>query len=168
MVLLSGLPVPGLFGYSGYFQLTVPGYVDTTYWLSFPLSEEHAQLTLSMTDPATLAGFLSEVGAQPIPGRGHIVLEVQDCLQLPASGVVVDMEGPIDPQIVRAYLSLATFDRGAPATNLSGLVAFFDVPPGQVTLDIIPPTANGKPVAKATVIVQDGAVAQATGLPISE
>ena len=166
-VTLTGFPPPGLYGFQGFFELRSPAIVDTSYWLSYPLSAQHAQLTLPMTTPDGFTALMNQVNVTPVQGRGHVLVAVNDCLQLPASGVVVTSQAPLDPQSLEVYFDFNFLSRTATSTSGSGLVVFFNMPRGTQTFEVTPPGATA-PAAHVSVVVEDGVIAMATALPVSQ
>jgi hypothetical protein len=167
MVTITGLPPATLYGFGGYFELRSPAIVDSSYWLSFPLSAQHAQIAMPMTTPDALGGFMKQVNVTPVPGRGHVLIAVEDCLQLPASGVVVTPQAPLDDQSLEVYFDAFVLSRTATSTSATGFVYFFNMPIGSTTFEIVPPGAKA-PVAHLSVVVEDGVLAMATALPVSQ
>jgi hypothetical protein len=155
----------GLYGFQGYFDLTSPALSlgHYQYFLSFPLSEAKAQVLLAALSPATFQNLVSIAHVQLDPMRGHIVMQAEDCLLIPSSGVTVTAQGT-DSKTQQFYYQGGALGTNATATDGTGLIFFFNVPPGQVHLEATP-QAIGRVSSRVDVVVQPGVVAYVQGVP---
>jgi hypothetical protein len=164
VVSLAGLPPPGLYGFEGFFLMESPATVRSTYWLSFPLSVQHAQLLAPLLQPTELAQYLADVGLHADTTRGHIWLYAQDCMQLPAPSVTVEALGLSDPASSVVYFDGQQPSLTATSTSAPGTVMFFNMKPGQWTLQVTP-IATGQVSSKVTVYVSANTVSVVPAMP---
>jgi hypothetical protein len=148
IVTLPNLGSSPILGFSGHFEMTVPGYVQNLFYLSWPLSQANAQLTLGLMSQTTFASALAGVNITPVAGRGTVWVQVQDCLLLPAPNVVVKADGLDQASVV--YTTVNDPILTATSTDLSGYAFLFNVAPGPLTLRAIP---NDTGVESSTVTV---------------
>jgi hypothetical protein len=165
-VTLEGLPPAGLYGFEGFFLLQSPSIPKTMSFLSFPLSVEHAQLTVLLLASTELSQDLADVGIASDPLRGHVLVFVQDCMQLPAPGVTVAAVGLNDPEAQAVYFSGVKPTTSLTSTSATGAMMFVDLKPGQLLLQATP-TATGQVASHATVYVGAGMLSIVTMMPAS-
>lgn len=153
------------YGFAAYFEVAAPGYVPFLYFLSFPLSEPNASLTINMTSQTTFAQLTSLVrGFTPDPTRGVIVSDANDCHLTPASDVVFTADGIDDKTLVR-YIIGHFPSATATATDISGLVFFLDVP-ALVPLTVhATPKALGRAASNVNLFTRAGAISYVQALP---
>jgi len=151
-----------ILGFSGYFEMTEPGYVQDLFYLSFPLSRANAQLGLGMMSQTTLAGALAEVNITPVAGRGTVWVQVEDCLLLPAPNVVVKADGLPASSVI--YYAGNNPSLTPTSTDFTGYAFLYNVPPGVLTLHAIP-SDTGIESSTATVYVRAGAMSAVWLLP---
>ncbi|HEY8091095.1 MAG TPA: hypothetical protein VIF09_24700 [Polyangiaceae bacterium] len=163
---LEGLPPAGLYGFEGFFLLQSPAIPKTMSFLSFPLSVEHAQLQLLLLGSTELTQDLADVAVNADPNRGHILVFVQDCLQLPAPDVTVSAVGLNDPGAQAVYFSGLKPTTTLTSTTATGAMMFVDMKPGQWMLEATP-TKTGQVASHATVYVGAGMLSIVTMMPAS-
>jgi len=162
IVALPNLGSSAFLGFSGYFEMTAPAYVPSSFYLSFPLSQANAQLGLGLMTQATLADALAEVGIVRVAGTGIVWVQVLDCLLLPAPLVVVTADGL--PEASAVYYSNSSPSLTAPSTDPSGYAFFYNVAPGPLTLRATP-NDTGIESSTTTVYVQPDAMSAVWLLP---
>jgi hypothetical protein len=155
----------GPYGFQGYFDVTSPTQllVHHQYFLSFPLSEPQAQLQLIALSPAALQTLVSVAHVQLDPTRGIIAVAAEDCLLINSPGVTATAQG-IDSKTQRFYYQGGALGANATATDGSGLIFFFNVPPGPVHIDVTP-QALGRVSSSVDVIAQPNVLTVVQGLP---
>jgi hypothetical protein len=159
------LPAPGLCGFQGLFELSSPSIEPTVFDLSFPLSARHAQVTAFVLSQSGFAQTLSGVSIIPDPARGHVWIMALDCLQLFAPNVTVVADGlGSDPEVREMYFESGAPSPTAKATDASGMAFFYNVPPGPLTLHVIP-NDTGAVSSTVRVFVQAGMISEVEALP---
>jgi hypothetical protein len=151
VVTLANVGSSPFLGFSGYFEMTAPSYVPTSFYLSFPLSQANAQLAVPMMSQATFANALGAVGLTHTAGLGTVWVQVMDCLLLPAPDVVVKADGL--PQTSVTYYTNSSPSPTAKSTDPSGFAFFYNVAPGPLTLRAVS-NDTGIESSNATVGVQ--------------
>ncbi|MGH7298312.1 MAG: hypothetical protein ACRELB_25455 [Polyangiaceae bacterium] len=167
MATLSGLPPAGLYGFQGFFRLASPGMVGSTFWLSFPLSEPHAQLTVPLLQSAELDRYVTDVGLAADATRGTIWIFAQDCMQLPAPAVTVEVVGLDDPATRIVYFDGQQPSKTATSTSAPVTVMIFGIAPGQWTLRVRP-VSTGQVSGQATLYVAAGELSVVSVMPASK
>jgi len=156
MVTLPNLVSSFPLGFAGHFELLPPAaYVPSIFYLSFPLSVTDARLSLSLVPQTSFDQAFTDLNITPLAGRGHVWVVVEDCLQLPASKVVVKPDGLTDPSARIVYVANGDPSPAATSTDPSGSVYLLNVPPGTLTLHAIP-DATGIESSAATIYVEPG------------
>jgi hypothetical protein len=158
-------PPSAIYGFQGYLDLTSPtqSLVHYEYFLAFPLSERQAQLGVLSLSPTSLQALVSLAHITLDPSRGQVALSALDCLLIPSSGVTFVAQGT-DSQTQEVYYQGGALGTDATSTDGSGLVFFFNVPPGPVHIEATP-KALGRVSSRVDVVVQAGAIAYAQALP---
>jgi hypothetical protein len=151
IVTLANVGSSPFLGFSGYFEMTAPSYVPTSFYLSFPLSQANAQLAVPMMPQTTFAKALAAAKLTHTPGLGTVWVQVLDCLLLPAPEVVVKADGL--PQTSVIYYTNSSPSLTATSTDPSGFAFFYNVAPGPLTLRAIS-NDTGIESSNATVGVQ--------------
>jgi hypothetical protein len=157
---------PGeIYGFQGYFDLTSPGQslVHYLYFLPFPLSEPQAQLQVISLAPSSLQALVSLAHITLDPNRGHVAVSSVDCLLILSSGVTFTAQGT-DSQTQQVYYQGGALGTTATSTDQSGLVFFFNVPPGPVHIEATP-LVLGRVSSRVDLVVQAGAISFAEALP---
>lgn len=169
-VLLPGLPL-GATGFTGFFEVTVPGEAPTLSFVLPPIPHTTAY-GRSYFGKATTTFFSNILGVTYDPTRGHLLAEAHDCHELVdgeycwtkgdctllkyPGGIAFEID-IVDPAIVRAYVAPRTISRDATATtDTSGGGGFLNVPPGPVTITARV-AQTGQLYARQTVFVRAGA-----------
>ncbi len=150
------LPVPNppslaSLGLNGFTRITAPGLLTSDVWWGFPLVEE--SLPLSATQVVTQAEnteLLAQSQVTQRDGLGQLGVWVLDCLNSPAPGVTVTLNGDASTK------GLSTKGAVTTTTDETGLIFFVNVPPGEVTITATP-GGLGKPVAETRIYVQPDA-----------
>ena len=160
------LPAPsGFFGFQGSFELSSASVASTLFDLSFPLSAQHAQLTVFVLSQTGFLQTLAGVNITPNPARGHVWVIALDCLQLFAPDVTVVAEGlGSDPEVREMYYASGAPSPTARATDASGMAFFYNVPPGPLQLHVIP-NDTGAVSSTVRVFVQAGMISEVAALP---
>jgi hypothetical protein len=160
---LPDLGTQVILGFQGHFETTGVGYVPDLYYLSFPLSQPNAALTLYTIAQSDLTSALAEANITPVPGTGTVWVQVEDCLLLPAPNVVVKADG-LSPQATLLYYNGNLPSLTATSTDPTGWAFLYNVPPGPLTLHAIP-NPTGIESSTAVVHVRAGAMSVVTLLP---
>jgi hypothetical protein len=161
---LPDAPAAG-YGFQGYFDISSPqqAMVHYLYFLSFPLSEPHAQLAMLVLTPGALDGMVAVAHVTLDPTRGQVAVVAQDCLLTGAPGVSFAADA-IDAQTRELYFIASELSTTATATDSSGLAFFFNVPPGSLTIRATP-KAVGTVSSTASLYVQPGALSFVQAIP---
>jgi hypothetical protein len=168
-VTLTLLPVqsPG-YGFWGYFDLTLPapppGALHYLYFLSFPLSVEHAALSLSIYSATAFANLLSIPAFKPDPARGYLQVTATDCLTIPAPNVTFVAHG-IDDMTHEVYLQGGLLNAAATATDRLGTVFFLNAPAAPIRVDATPIPLGGVVSSTVNVFVRAGALSIVQAIP---
>jgi hypothetical protein len=163
------LPLPPLpphaFGFQGYFDVESPTglTVPYLYFLSFPLSEANAQLTLPVPYAVDLQQSMALVNVSADPQRGHIAVIAEDCILINAPDVTVAADG-IDSETSEYYFSLGQPSASATSTDVTGVVYFYNVAPGQYSVHVIPKDL-GRASSNVRVLVRKGALTLVSAIP---
>jgi hypothetical protein len=165
VVTLPNVGTSAFLGFNGYFEMTVPSFVPNDFYLSFPLSQANAQLTLSLMSQTTFANALAGANLTHTPGLGTVWVQVLDCLLLPAPDVVVKADG-LSPTSVIYYMNSSP-SLTATSTDPSGFAFFYNVTPGPLTLRAVP-NDTGIESSMATVVVQPDAMSVVWLLPTAQ
>jgi hypothetical protein len=164
---LPAIPAPG-FGFRGYFDVESPSGLTLPYlyFLSFPLSEADARLTLPIPYAIDVQQSMALVNVTPDPARGHIAVVADDCILINAPGVVVTADG-VDGETREYYFSAGQPSATATATDITGVAYFYNVAPGQYSLHVTPRDL-GRASSNVRVLVRKGALSLVTALPTAE
>jgi hypothetical protein len=159
---------PPAFGFQGYFDVESPTGLTLPYlyFLAFPLSEQNAQLTLPIPYAADVEKSMALVNVTPDPARGHIAVVAEDCILINAPDVVVTADG-LDGEASEYYFAAGQPSASATSTDISGVVHFYNVAPGQYSLHVVPKDV-GRPSSNVRVLVRKGALTLVTALPTPE
>jgi hypothetical protein len=158
------------YGFQGYFDVTFPtssGSQEYLYFLSYPLSVEHAKLGFSLYTPTELASLLNIPSYVPDPTRGNIQVEATDCLTLPAPNVTFDASGT-DGKTLEVYQQMTYLNPQASATDRSGTVFFLNAPAVPITILAKPASIGGAVSSKAVVFASPGALSIVQGIPTQQ
>ncbi|MGO9833906.1 MAG: hypothetical protein ACLP1X_06805 [Polyangiaceae bacterium] len=150
-------------------QITSPSMSIVPYfgYTGYPLSETVSVITMAnaarlapeTATPTAFAQYQVLDGVTQDPLRGFVGPQLHDCIGSPAPGVAVTTDSN-DPMVAVLY------DPGseAIASNSSGIVSIFNVPPGVVTLTATP-VALHKTASVVTVNVAAGTITGAAMFP---
>ena len=147
---VSNLPSAALLGLNGFTRVTGPGLLPTDMYWGFPLVEE--SLPVWAMQAVTLAEnkeFLAQVPVTQSEELGQLSVWVLDCLNTPAPGVTVTLNGDASTK------GLSTAGLPTTTTDANGLIFFVNVPPGLTTITATPGGLD-KPYAEARALVQPG------------
>jgi hypothetical protein len=153
--------VPGAgYGFQGYFEVTAPptssgASQQYLYFLSYPLSVQHAVLGISLYSPTELAAFLAIPSYMQDSTRGNLMVEATDCLTLPAPNVTFMASGT-DDKTLEVYEQATYLNPQATATDRSGVVMFLNAPPVPITVLAMPASLGGAMSSKVVVFVRGG------------
>ena len=149
-------------GLNGCYQITSPDVLPLFVYWDYPLSVsvglENAtnpnELVKSVT-PMEFQAYQRGIGVTQDASHGYIGGIVKDCLGYPAPGVAVTVDG--DPTgVVRWYGALST---AATATDTTGVVGFFNVPPGNRVLTATP-AGKSTPSSRFVLPSQGGIITE--------
>jgi hypothetical protein len=172
VVTLTLPAVPGAgYGFQGYFDVTFPTSSGASqkylYFLSYPLSVEHAKLGFSLYTPPELANLLNIPSYVPDPTRGNIQVEATDCLTLPAPNVTFDASGT-DQKTLVVYQQGTYLNPQATTTDRSGTVFFLNAPAVPITILAKPSSIGDAVSSKVVVFASPGALSIVQALPTQQ
>ena len=161
-------PKPDSGGFWGYFDISStaqpPAIVPYLYFLSYPLSEQHA---IEFVSVESNADFQSQVGVAGVPlettQHGTLLVGAADCLLLPAYDVTVDA-APIDKLTREVYVVGSAVSTTATSTDHSGLAYFINAPVGAMTVRVTP-NGLGRVSSVTNVLVRAGTISFVEALP---
>ena len=152
----AGVHPYGGVGANGYLELTSATTVPQLFYWGYPVSESRAPLALPydfVLTPMALqqVGIGERVTQDPSAeswdsSRGQLRRGA-------ASGVQVTIDGT-DGQVMGPFYG-TSYNLSATATDATALAAFYNVPPGTVTVTATP-LVLGKPSAHASILVRAG------------
>jgi hypothetical protein len=167
-----GLPMvqSTTFGFSGYFDLTMPVQPPLVqhylYFLSWPLSVQHAKLSLSLYSPSELQNLLKIPSYTPDPTRGMLEAEAFDCLTIPAQNVTFVAQNA-DDKTLTVYQQGTYLNAAATATDRSGTVFFLNAPTVPIKVEATP-IPLGRVSSIANVFVSPGALSIVQAIPTQQ
>jgi hypothetical protein len=141
-------------GLNAFLQLTSPTIVPTLFYWGFPLSEAAVAFTGHFYDiriftPAELQASLTATRITQDPSRGMIGVGISDCLGSTAAGVQMTFD--VSDPLIQTYYGATT--------EMAGVFAMFDVPPGYVNLTATPPALT-TPSSHVSVLVRAGTLTE--------
>lgn len=120
---------PGVQGFRGCLYVSGPGFLTNLYYYGRPVTRAEGQFHVSIA-PANILSLLElAYGIKTLPGRGHVGVDVWDCLFEHARGVTFELS-TADASTAAYYArdGLVAFD--AVETDVSGAGGFVNVPAG--------------------------------------
>jgi hypothetical protein len=150
--------------FAAYLAVQADGIVPTLYFFNPPIDHDQAVL-ISLASPAANVGLLLQLGRQPIPGHGNVVILAADCTGAPAAGVsYATTSGDGMTSSFYTVKSLPTVT--ATATDADGYGGLVNVPVGAatVTASLANPRAD---LGTISLLVQDGAITYSRVVPIA-
>jgi hypothetical protein len=168
---LPNVPNAG-YGFQGYFEITAPASDGGTpqqylFFLSYPLSVQHALLGISLYSPAELAALLAIPSYSLEMGRGNLMVEATDCLTLPAPNVTFTASGT-DSKTLEVYEQATYLNPQATATDRSGVVMFLNAPAVPITVLAMPASLGGAWSSKVVVFVRDNTLSVVQAIPTQQ
>jgi hypothetical protein len=158
-------------GFLGYFDITFPtqpsGSQEYLFFLSYPLSVEHAKLGISIYSPPELQNFLASAAYMPLPMRGNLLVVAADCLTIPAPNVTFDASGT-DDKTQEVYQQGSLLNAKATSTDRSGAVMFLNAPAVPITVVAKPASLGGAISSKVDVFVKEGALSIVQAIPTQQ
>jgi hypothetical protein len=158
------------YGFWGYFDLAMPvpppQMLHYLYFLSYPLSIEHAKLSVGIYSPGDLASLLAIPTFTPDPARGNLEVIATDCLTIPAQNVTFTAHG-IDTKTQVIYRQGPYLNAAATATDRSGTVFFLNAPPVPIKVEATP-VPVGTVSSTVNVFVRPGALTIVHAIPAQE
>ena len=151
--------------FAGYLAVQATGIVPTLYFFNPPVDQDQA-VSVSLASPAAYAGLLLQLGRQPIPGHGSIVISSADCTGAPAAGVsyaTVSGDGMTSPFYTVGGLPTVS----ATATDSDGYGGLINVPAGAATVaaSLVSPHTD---LGTISLLVQDGAITYSRVVPLGD
>jgi hypothetical protein len=155
-------------GFTGYLQLNSPASGLVLAFSGFPVlgplfeyvdmedGDDISVYTLTLQDGRE---FADSVGVSLDASRGVVIAHVSNCI---ATTIAPDVEVTLEPTDPGVSVRYGT-NPNLTATDNSGIVTFFNVPPGTVTLTATP-RSLGVPSSQQRAIVRAGAVTS-VGMP---
>jgi hypothetical protein len=120
-------------GFDGFAELTATGALSGLYFFYPPVTEALDIPLVPILPMSELSTFVTIVGGDVVPGRGHLVLGTYDCLHAPAGGVTFEsLEA--DSKSLPFYMVKGVPSSKATATDSSGWGGFLNLLPGTATL----------------------------------
>jgi hypothetical protein len=148
--------------FTGYLAVQASGIVPKLYFFNPPVDRDQA-VTVSLASPAAYTGLLLQLGRQPAPGHGSIVISAADCTGAPATGVTYATSN--GDTLTSAFYTV----KGLPtlsgtATDSDGYGGLINVPAGAATVDtsLVSPRTN---LGTISLLVQDGAITYSRVVP---
>lgn len=136
-------------GFSGTVELTGEGFMPSLLDWSYPLTSRADRWGVNVLGDASIPGVESAFGEALDASRGHLYAQMWDCSDQPAPEVTFRFDGD-DPD---AYLSQGAPNVGATRTDVDGIGASINLPPGPVS---IVARRNGEVVACMDTEVRAG------------
>jgi hypothetical protein len=159
------------YGFSGYFDITIPtapsGSQEYLFFLSYPLSVQHATLGITLYSPTELANFVASASYVPDPTRGTLLVTANDCLSIPAPNVTFVASGT-DDKTKEVYQEGSLLNVQATATDRSGAVVFLNAPAAPITVYAKPAPLGGAISSKVDVFVKPGALSIVQAIPTQQ
>jgi hypothetical protein len=159
------LPVGGIsgtaqgMGLGFWLEVTAPGYVTNyTFW-NFALAQPALYTYGELVSPAAYAQYASNTGVTQDPERGYLNVVAYDCTGQFASDVRVSVE-PSDDRTVSTTLSAVVTN----VTDNQGVLTFFNVPAGNVTITTTALAAH-RTAGQASVLVAKGTASTVSVFP---
>lgn len=148
----------GASGFDGYFDLRAAGYIPQLRWPFPPVTEvtatgDHPAVMVSLEG---ISSFAESVGVTLDAGRGQLFVTVLDCAGTEAE----DIRGEVDTadgSSTLYFLIGEVPDTTVAATDASGALGWFNLPPGAMTLTLRSGDA-GVEVARASLLIRAGAL----------
>lgn len=151
--------------FSGYLQVAADGVVPTLYFFN-PAIDRNQSVALTLASPAANFGLLLQLGQQPVPGHGNIVISSSDCTGKPAAGVVYSTPGGDDKSL--PFYTVATLPTGtAHGTDGGGYGGVVNVPAGATTVTATLASSHAE-LGTISLLVRDGATTYSRILPIGK
>jgi hypothetical protein len=113
----------------GYLLSTHTGFLPTYAYPAVPYSSDIVTATSVVVTSQTLAALASAAETNQDPSDGILAVRIVDCVGQPIAGARLT-----SPSGALYYVSGGMPSITATATDASGLVYIFDVPPGDVTI----------------------------------
>jgi hypothetical protein len=167
---LPTIKSPAGYGFQGYFDITIPtssGSQEYLFFLSYPLSVQHANLGITLYSPGELANLLASASYVPLPMRGNLLVVAADCLSIPAQNVTFDASGT-DDKTQEVYQQGTLLNTQAQATDRSGSVMFLNAPAVPITVVAKPASLGGAISSKVNVFVKQGALSIVQAIPTQQ
>jgi hypothetical protein len=122
--------------------------------------DEASLLTLALQEDL-FSLYAVQAGVDLIPGRGHVIVSIHDCLWGRVSGASLNEL----PGAKLAYLDGVTVVPSGMATTATGAAAYVNVEPGPHELTV---TKNGAVIARQTIVVRAGELTDANIYPLAK
>lgn len=144
-------------GFEGYLKIDSPSTVPSLVFIGRPIVTVPKTNTVRLLTTQDFEGLASLAGQVPDPMRGHALILVTDCLDLPAANVEVNsMDG--DAETKKFYL-IGTLPRtDLDRTDQSGFAGFFNVPPGIISVEARRAEDDKPFVGKYGFRIQEGTI----------
>lgn len=120
--------------------------------------DEASLLTLALQE-SLFALYAAQAEVDLIPGRGHVIVSIHDCLWGRVSGASLNEL----PGAKLAYLDGVTVVPGGKATTATGAAAYVNVEPGPHELTV---TKGSVVIARQTIVVRKGELTDANIYPL--
>lgn len=153
------------YGFQGYFDATLSAGYHELYFLTAPLTQTHAQFSEGLLSQTGLHNLASSAGIQLDPTRGHLAVQVQDCLGAPGSAVTFEVNG-IDGPTKVVYLAGGVLLTSATETDITGYVFILNAPPGKtISVDAFPKALGNVVASHVTAFVRAGSLSVVQAIP---
>jgi hypothetical protein len=133
----------------------VPVTQEYLFFLSYPLSLQHAALGIQLYSPAELDNLLASASYAKDPARGNLLVVATDCLSIPAPNVTFVASGT-DDKTHQVYQQGSLLNVQATTTDRSGAVMFLNAPAAPITVYAKPTALGGAISSKVDVFVKEG------------
>ncbi|MEI7891614.1 MAG: hypothetical protein WCI05_00900 [Myxococcales bacterium] len=138
-------------GFTGFLQIEAPGMSPTMLVWNYPIYAPLRRTAYTIPTPTVVSIMQNLLGVKGDPTRGNVVLDISDCTENKAPGVVVSLS---------REATISYFDAGFPsptatATTRDGLVLIVNIPEGSVTVTLTH-QASGQQVARFNAYVRAG------------
>lgn len=119
----------GVLGFRGCLYVTGPGYLTNLYYFGRPITRPEGNFHISIGEASLLTLVEKGLGIPVDPERGHVGVDIWDCLFEHARGISFTLS-TADAATTPYYSVGSQVSLTATATDASGNGGFLNVPPG--------------------------------------
>ena len=153
--------------FAGYLLVEADGAVPTLYFFNPAIDRDQTLPPVSLPSPTAYQGLLFQLGQQPSPGHGNVVISSQDCMGAPAAGVHYATSS--GDSLTASFYSVGV--GGLPTTAATvtdaagGYGGLINVPEGAITVTgtLENPHAD---LGTISLLVRDGAITYSRFVPL--